>query len=110
MKKLGAFIMSVVFAEMLSGCSSMPSCDDKEVKDLSTDIIKRNFSAIGIKVDKANYSDFMTQNVNKDAKKVTCKVKVKIFPEMFYDTSTSDFLEYTAQHTDEGKLYVEIQD
>nr|WP_317405126.1 hypothetical protein [uncultured Helicobacter sp.] len=107
MKKILLGIGSLFFVGMLSGCSSMPSCDDKEVKDLLTDIIKRNFSAIGIKVDKANYSDFMTQNVNKDAKKVTCKAKVEVFSN---DRSKSDFLEYTAQHTDEGKLYVEIQD
>ncbi len=110
MKKLGAFVMSVVVAGMLSGCfDSTPSCDDKEVKDLLTDILKEQIlprfgmSKTEINNAKISYSSFMTEKTDKDAKKVTCKAQA---------TMKGDaWIHYTARMTDDGShIYVEILD
>lgn len=110
MKKLGVLAVSVLLAGMLSGCfDSTPSCDDKEVKNLLTDILKEQiFPNLGISKQeianlKVSYSAFMTENVNKDAKKVACKAKATAKGEAW--------IYYTAQATDDGShIYVEILD
>lgn len=109
MKKILLGIGSLFFVGMLSGCSSMPSCDDKEVKDLLTDILKEQIlprfgmSKTEINNAQISYSSFMTEKTDKEAKKVTCKARA---------TMKGDaWIHYTAQMTDDDShIYVEILD
>lgn len=96
----------------LVGCGSgMPSCDDKEVKDLITQIVKNHLTSRGLpkeQVDKLSisYSGFMTNATDEGAKKVTCKAEAKL---SFEGRTETEFVEYTAQHTSDGKVYVEVK-
>ena len=111
MKKLGVFVMSVVFTGMLSGCfDSTPSCDDKEVKDLLTDILKEQvlshwgMSQKEINDAKITYGTFMTEATDKEKKKVTCKAQMTM-------RGDNDWIHYTARMTDDNShIYVEILD
>lgn len=82
-----------------TACSSVPSCDDSDVKDLLTRILKNN--NLAPKNAKIKYSGFTTEFKDKDTKKVGCKAMANI-------NGREDAIPYTAQYTDDGILYVEI--
>lgn len=83
----------------LTACSGVPSCDDSDVKDLLTQILKDN--KLAPRNAKIKYSGFMTEFKDKDTKKVGCKAMANI-------NGREDAIPYTAQYTDDGMLYVEI--
>lgn len=99
MKKLvvGCVVAFTTFG--LTACSSMPDCDDSDVKDLMTEIFKDNRWVS--KDAKLKYDAFITQFRDKDTKQVVCKARVTI------NGSKTKTVEYSAQYTDDGQLYVE---
>lgn len=103
MKKLGAFVMSIVVAGMLNGCfDSTPSCDDKVITQHLNDVLTELYKNIAT----SSLSEYKTERVDDNAKKVTCQAKISITA--FGQTNT-DILRYTAQNT--GKdIEVEILD
>ncbi|MWV63182.1 hypothetical protein DCO58_00220 [Helicobacter saguini] len=91
------------------GCSSMPSCDDDEVKQLLTKMIKDEAKTwhgqeFADKIS-VSYSGFMTNSSDEKAQKITCKVEVKVTDGK---ETNKEFIDYTAQHTSDNMVYVEI--
>ncbi len=111
MQKILFSCLTALLAVGFIGCGSgMPSCDSKDTKKLLTQIIKDELQKAG--VSKANleklkigYEAFMTNSSDKEAKKVMCKAQANI---SFGNEKNSEFIEYSAQHTSDGQLYVEI--
>lgn len=105
MKKLNKIALSVVAVVAVgigfSGCGGAPKCDSEDTTNLLTQILKENLNA------NANYkySAFMTNSVDKKAKKVNCKAQVTI---SVGNRQESEFITYSAQYTDDGQIYVEI--
>ena len=105
MKKLNKIALSVVVIVVagigFSGCGGAPSCDGKDTTATLTQILKENVS------NKAEYkySAFMTNSTDKKAKKVTCKAQVTV---SVGNKQESDFIQYSAQYTDDGQIYVEV--
>lgn len=112
MKKI-IILGGILLSMSLVGCGkSIPKCDDEDVTNVISEIIKKE----GLKHDpsakqyfkdmKFNYSGFITENIDKEAKEVTCKVNVK----MSYKgkTTVDEFVDYTAKYTDDGQIYVEV--
>ena len=99
MKKLllGCVVAFTTFG--LTACSSTPDCDDGDVKDLLTQLAKENKWVS--KNAKLKYDAFITQFRDKDTKQVICKARVTI------NGSQTKTVDYTAQYTDDGQLYVE---
>ena len=95
----------------VSACGGgVPKCESKDTTNLLTQIIKEQLQKAG--ASKANldklkisYDAFMTNSTDKDAKKVTCKAQANL---NFDGKKESDFIEYSAQATNDGQLYVEI--
>ena len=77
----------------------MPSCDDSDVTELVTKIIKDEQWAL--ETAKISYKAFRTENKNDDTKKVTCRAMMEI-DNIEYD------IRYTAQYTDDGMVYVNL--
>lgn len=60
------YLILPVISALFVGCSSMPSCDDKEVTEVVTQIITKqvpNASLLDI-----SYSGFMTEKTDKEKK------------------------------------------
>lgn len=98
-----AMVLVAIFGigVMFSGCGGVPKCDGKDTTAVLTQILKENVNA---KAD-YKYDAFMTNSTDKGAKKVTCKAQVTI---SVGNKQESDFIEYSAQHTNDGQVYVEI--
>lgn len=105
MKRINKIALSVVALVAVgmgfSGCGGVPKCDGKETTDLLTQILKENVNPKAT----YKYSGFMTNSTDKGAKKTTCKVQVTV---SVGNKQESDFIEYSAQYTDDGQIYVEI--
>lgn len=104
MKKLKKIALSVVAVVAVgigfSGCGSVPKCDGKDTINVLTQILKENVNA------NANYkySGFMTESIDKEAKKTMCKAQVTI---SVGNKQESEFITYSAQYTSDGQIYVE---
>lgn len=90
------------------GCgNSMPSCNDKEVKEVLENIVKDNLKArfgSHAKEVKVSFGAFATNEKNEAKRQVTCRAMVTLKD----DTgSFEDTIHYTARHTDDGHVYVE---
>ncbi len=111
--KLVSIGMIAGMAMALSGCfDSTPKCDDKEVQDMLTQIIKEQLlPAAGVSKTKINgvkisYNGFMTNKIDKEAKKVTCKAQIVAKDKE--EGEISEYINYTAQSTSDNQIYVEI--
>lgn len=94
----------------LVGCGSgMPSCDDKEVKELAADIIKNRMIESGATKEEADNfkitGGFITNSKDEGAKKVTCKADTQF---THRKETIRGSIDYRAQHTNDGKVYVEV--
>ena len=101
MKKIILIALVAVAGISFSGCGGVPSCDGKDTQELLTKILKENLSAKAT----YKYDAFMTNSTNKEAKKVTCRAQVTI---MRGKSKEKEFIEYSAQYTDDGQIFVEI--
>ena len=85
----------------------MPSCNDKEVKEVLENIVKDNLKArfgSHAKEVKVSFGAFATNEKNEAKRQVTCRAMVTLKD----DTgSFEDTIHYTARHTDDGHVYVE---
>lgn len=100
-KLVGGGVVAIILVLLIFACSGggTPSCDSGEVKK---EVLKQLQSSY--KPDfKIELSNIITDSVDKEAKKVTCKADTngvrwgrKVSPE------------YTAQRTSDGKLIVKI--
>lgn len=127
MKKL--LLISMAFLIMLNfnGCfkDGTPKCDDNRIKEVLTKEIKgyamlgAGFMALFLgdskvsvrefeKNVKISYDSFITTAIDKKLKKVSCKAKATMT--FGGQNLFSDFLNYNAQITDDGQIYVEILD
>lgn len=106
-------IASLCIAGMfIVGCgNSMPSCNDTDVKNLLEKIAKDNFkkllgnSANDISI---SFSAFATNEKDETKRQVTCQAMAKVTHTKTGE-SEEDTIRYTARHTDDGHLYVEIK-
>ncbi|MBZ7982423.1 hypothetical protein AVBRAN12640_07730 [Campylobacter sp. RM12640] len=103
MKKI--YFSLIVVSAFCIGCGSIPSCDDKEVTDVVTQIVKKqvpNISSLDI-----SYSGFMTEKIDKEKKLIRCKGEMKMTNK---DTkqSAENWFDYSARYTDDGMVYVEV--
>lgn len=127
MKKLLLMALTALVALNFTACfkGKMPECDDNRVKESLTKEIKgyamlgAGFMALFLgdaktsvkEVEKnmsVNFDSFITTNSDKKLKKVSCKAKATMTfagQDLF-----SDFINYTAQITNDGQVYVEILD
>ena len=80
----------------LTACSSMP---DSDVKAVLSQIAKEQRWVS--KDAKLKYDGFITQFRNKDTKQIGCRARVTI------NGSRTNYVDYRAQYTDDGHLYVE---
>lgn len=96
-----AMVLVTAIGIGLSGCGGVPKCDGKDTTAVLTQILKENVNA---KAD-YKYDAFMTNSTDKGAKKTTCKAQVTI---SVGGKQESDFIEYSAQYTNDGQVYVEI--
>lgn len=113
MKNIIMLFNTLLLGIFLIACgNSIPECNDEDVTNVITEIIKKE----GLKDDpnvkqyfkdtKFNYSGFITEGVDKEAKEVTCKVNLKM---SYKGKNTFDeFLTYIAKYTDDGMVYVEL--
>lgn len=99
--KIAMVLVMIGIGMAFSGCGGVPKCDSKDTTAVLTKILKENINA---KAD-YKYDAFMTNSTDKGAKKVTCKAQVTI---SIGNKQESDFIEYSAQHTNDGQVYVEI--
>ena len=101
-----AFVVGMLF----SGCgSSMPKCDDKEVLDLVTQLVKGTPAICWnqeCKVEEFSYSTFIMNYADKEAKLIKCAAKVdkpKIYGGLAGD---AQYVPYTARYTLDGQVMV----
>lgn len=95
------------------GCgNSMPSCKDKQVEDLLQQIVKNQFKQVfgnESKDLKVSFSGFATNEKNEAKKQVTCQAMAKV-THTPTGRNKEDTIHYTARHTDDGQIYVELFD
>lgn len=103
MKKL--FFSLITISTLFIGCGSTPNCDDKEVTDVVTQILKKqvpNISSLDI-----SYSGFMTEKIDKEKKLIRCKAEMKMTNKETKQ-SAENWFDYSARYTDDGMVYVEV--
>lgn len=114
MKKVFLNLLVAGFVSVFAvGCSkSMPECGDSDVTDLLESIVKEQLlPMIGIpKADinklKFKFSDFLVNSKDEGTKKVFCSASVKV---THPDKGSNDMaVNYSAQYTEDGKVYVQI--
>lgn len=93
------------------GCgNSMPSCTDKEVKDLLTQIVEKHYKKQFGRASgdlEFSFSGFSTNRTNENRKEVTCEVTIDTMHAKTGENE-EDTIHYTARHTDDGKLLVKV--
>ncbi len=99
LSKIASLCMVGMF---IIGCgNNVPSCNDRVVKQVLGDAIKKHF-----KFKDVSFSGFTTNETNEAKKQVTCQVMAKA------TRKTGEIKEktihYTARYTDDGHIYVEI--
>lgn len=105
-----ALVASIAF----SGCGgSMPKCDDKEVLDLVTQLVKRTpilcnpFSDDEpCQVEDFSYSAFVMKSVDKEAKVISCVAKIDK-PKLSFAFGDA-YVPYIARYTLDGQLLVSL--
>ncbi len=86
------------------GCGSgMPTCKGDDTTRVLEKIFKQQF---GDSV-KVSFDGFATNETNEAKKQVTCQVMAKV-THTATGRSEEDTIHYTARHTDDGQIYVEI--
>lgn len=94
------------------GCgNSMPSCNDTDVKNLLEKIVKESLEKMfgnSAKEISVSFSGFATNEKNEAKKQVTCQAMAKI-THTKTGKSEENTIHYTARHTDDGHVYVEIE-
>lgn len=86
------------------GCgNSMPSCDDKEVKDLLGKIVKDATKKIFGADINISFSGFATNEKDEVKKQVTCQAMAKVTHD---GESEENMIHYAARLTDDGQIYV----
>ncbi|RDU66210.1 hypothetical protein CQA53_04155 [Helicobacter didelphidarum] len=113
MKKLSAKVLPLVaIAFFLNACGGgIPSCSDKVVQDVLSNIILENNFAEWQESDrkkiKLSYSGFMTEMTDEKSRTNYCKANVKSFGK---NTKIDSWITYTARYTDDKKeVYVELE-
>lgn len=97
-----ALVLLAIVGIGISGCGGMPKCNSKDTTDLITQILKEQLYANA----SYKYDAFITNSTNEKAKKVTCKAQVTITRDG--RGTEKEFIEYSAQYTDDGQILVEV--
>lgn len=104
MKKI--YFSLIVVSAFYIGCGSIPSCDDKEVTQLLTEILLKQSKTLDAY--DISYSSFMTNKIDKEAKKINCTNKLILKETENFSIVKEIWLDYSARYTDDGMVYVEV--
>lgn len=104
MKKLGLFISVIVSSFILSGCfdTTLPKCDDKEVKSLLGQILNKSLKEIGEEIKFISSNNIAEEGLNKESKIRVCSTDI-----MFSD-ATEESMIYNIKWTNEKKGIYEV--
>lgn len=104
MKKL--YFSLIIISTFFIGCSSTPSCDDKEVTQLVTEILLKQSSTLDAY--DISYSSFMTDKTDEKRKRIKCKAMLTLKETENFSIIKEIWLDYSARYTDDGMVYVEV--